>query len=238
MNNLGGYAYWAGRWDEARSWYERAREVYLDTGNIVDAGFATANLGEILLAQGYLADAEKVLHEALRGFRASGVRSQVAFVQNLLAAAAARAYRFDEAETLFKEVAAACGEMGDAARITEVEALSAESLVLQGKGRRPRRRPKHSSVPIPRIRRRLSSCGSQATPWPRSGSARGQRRSCVVPWRPGTMRSMRSRSRWRPCCAWASPTVGRGRNSRRERDALFERLGIVAVPDVPSAAIA
>ena len=148
MNNLGGYAYWAGRWDEARSWYEQARAVYLETGNVVDAGFATANLGEILLAQGHLAEAETVLRDALRGFRASGVRSQVAFVQNLLAAAAARAHRFEEAEALFDEVSALSKEMGDAARITEVEALTAESLMLQGRasgrdrgGGAPPRRP-------------------------------------------------------------------------------------------------
>ena len=175
MNNLGGYAYWAGRWDEARSWYERAREVYLDTGNIVDAGFATANLGEILLAQGDLADAEKVLHEALRGFRASGVRSQVAFVQNLLAAAAARAYRFEEAEALFKEVAAAQQRrwVTRPASPRWRRCLRSRSS-CRGRGRMPRRRPKRSSVPIPRIRRRLSPAGRGLRPGPDRG-ARGGR---------------------------------------------------------------
>ena len=238
MNNLGGYAYWAGRWDEARSWYERAREVYLDTGNIVDAGFATANLGEILLAQGYLADAEKVLHEALRGFRASGVRSQVAFVQNLLAAAAARAYRFDEAETLFKEVAALAGEMGDAARITEVEALSAESLVLQGKGEDAAATAQallgaHPSDPTTPLLLRVAGYALAQI-----GEREGAEALLCRALEAGhdaehevafTLEAMLR----------VGVTDGRPRSElKAQRDALFERLGIVAVPDVPSAAIA
>ena len=52
LSNLGYYAYFQGDWNEAREWYERARDVFLRTGNVVDAAIDDGNIGEILRLSG------------------------------------------------------------------------------------------------------------------------------------------------------------------------------------------
>ena len=233
MNNLGGYAYWAGRWDDARSWWEQARAVYLETGNVVDAGFATANLGEILLAQGDLAEAQTMLREALRGFRASGVRSQIAFVQNLLAAAAARAHRFEEAEVLFNEVSALSKKMGDAARITEVKALTAESLMLQGKAVDAATAAEslleaHPSDPMTPLLLRVAGYAHAQL-----GELEAAQELLCRALEAGH-EAEHEVAFTLEALLRTSLSDGRSRTEiQTERDALFERLGIVAVPEVP-----
>ena len=83
MNNLGYYAYFQGNWHDAVSWYERARDVFLRTGNVVDAAIDEMNIGEVLLFQGRLEEAAKQLRDALRIFRASGVRPPELFAATL-----------------------------------------------------------------------------------------------------------------------------------------------------------
>jgi class 3 adenylate cyclase/tetratricopeptide (TPR) repeat protein len=133
IRNLGAFAYFQGGWDEARSWYERARELFLKTGNAVEAAIDNANIGEILLFQGRLDEAELKLLDALRVLRASGVRAVEVFAAALLAATAARRYRFDEASTLFDELERLSVEVGDAVHSYDVTSMSAESLMFQGR---------------------------------------------------------------------------------------------------------
>jgi class 3 adenylate cyclase/tetratricopeptide (TPR) repeat protein len=235
MNNLGGYAYFAGRWTEARTWYERARDVFLETGNIVDAAADNANLGEILLAQGHLDEAESVLREALRVFRATGVRAYAAFAQTLLGATAARAGRFDEAESIFQEVAALSEEIGDAARIAEVAGLSAESLMLQGKG-----------ADAAAAAEGLLATGSAEGATPLLLRVAGYARAQTGEDEAAEALLCRSIEAGREAEAEAEVaftleaflrtglTDGRPRGELEgERYRLFERLGIVAVPEVP-----
>ena len=131
MSNLGANAYFEGRWDESREWYERARDVCVTTGNVNSAAIDTANLGELLLQQGRPAEAEEHLRPSLRVFRASGGRESVVFASTLLAVAAARSGRFDDAASLFDEVQALSRELGSGDRSADVAGFSAEFLVLQ-----------------------------------------------------------------------------------------------------------
>ena len=59
---------------------------------------ATCNIGEILIDQGRLDEAEAMFRETLRVFKASGVRAVEVFVATLLAATASRSGRFEEAD--------------------------------------------------------------------------------------------------------------------------------------------
>src|SRR5207244_2830375 len=84
-NNLGGFAYFQGRWDEAIELYERGRDARARTGDPVNAAYGTINIGEILSDRGYLEDAERLLTEALRIWQAAGYRWGVGFAQAQLA---------------------------------------------------------------------------------------------------------------------------------------------------------
>jgi class 3 adenylate cyclase/tetratricopeptide (TPR) repeat protein len=70
--NLGGYAFYAGRWEEAVQWYRSSRDVAVKVGRVIQAAEIDLALGEILVHQGHLDEAEGVLRDAVRVLRASG----------------------------------------------------------------------------------------------------------------------------------------------------------------------
>jgi tetratricopeptide (TPR) repeat protein len=79
-NNLGVQAYYAGRWEETLALYERSRAACERVGDVIDAAGTDANIGEVLVNQGRLDEAESVLADASRVLRASGHRWGGAFV--------------------------------------------------------------------------------------------------------------------------------------------------------------
>jgi class 3 adenylate cyclase/tetratricopeptide (TPR) repeat protein len=72
LNNLGAAAYYSGHWDDAAAFYERSKEASRRAGNEVQAALGALNLGEILVNQGRLDDAQLILGDAVRVLRASG----------------------------------------------------------------------------------------------------------------------------------------------------------------------
>ena len=132
LNNLGGFAYYEGRWDEAVDLYERGRTARERTGDSVNAAFGTANVGEIRSDQGRLDEAEGLLRSALRVWRAAGYRSGVAYALALLGRVASRAGRHDEALALFDEARALARDVGSEAEVLEVDARMAEAALLRG----------------------------------------------------------------------------------------------------------
>jgi class 3 adenylate cyclase/tetratricopeptide (TPR) repeat protein len=68
--NLGVKAFAQGRWAEAARLYESAREEFERVGDVTQAAYAAANLGEVLVVRGRH-DAETVLTEARDTLRAS-----------------------------------------------------------------------------------------------------------------------------------------------------------------------
>ena len=236
MNNLGVYAYLQGRWDEAREWYERSRDVFRKTGNVVDAAFDDVNLSEILLNQGRLREAETQLREALRVFRASGARAMEVFALALMGATAARSRRFEEAATIFELAGPLSREVGDALYIADVAGLSAESLVLQGRSQEARSVTEEllASIPstepvVPLLFRVLGYALAQSND-PRAAE-NAFRRSLEAGRDRGADHDVAFTLEALLRCGL---TDGRPvRDIGRERDELFERLGIFAVPDMP-----
>lgn len=142
LNNLGGFAYWGGRWEEAVELYLQAGACCERSGNASEAANAAANVGEIRSDQGRLDEAEASLRRALRVWSSTGQREGVAFATMLLgrlavrdgrpeeglgllrlAAADARRYGFDYyaelASALLAEGEAVAGSASDAASIAD-----------------------------------------------------------------------------------------------------------------------
>ena len=70
--NLGGLAYFEGRWEEALEYYERSRDAAERLGDVADVGVAEGNIGEVLVKQNKFDEAEPRLMRAVRVARASG----------------------------------------------------------------------------------------------------------------------------------------------------------------------
>jgi class 3 adenylate cyclase/tetratricopeptide (TPR) repeat protein len=68
-NNLGGQAYFEGRWADALDFYARAESAHRKAGNEPAAATTSANRGEVLVSQGRYDEAEVVLSPAVRVLR-------------------------------------------------------------------------------------------------------------------------------------------------------------------------
>ena len=134
LNNLGAFAFWAGRWEEAVQYYRRAQELDERTGDVLGAAFGRNNLAEILLDQGQLDEATELLRAAERTFRAADYVAGVAYVGMNLGRCAARAGDMDEARgrlersvSGFTTVGAAANAVEAAARLAEVEVVAGDA---------------------------------------------------------------------------------------------------------------
>ncbi|MGM0819683.1 MAG: ATP-binding protein, partial [Actinomycetota bacterium] len=132
LNNLGGFAYWAGRWEEAAERYRRAQELDERTGDVVGAAFTRNNLAEILADQGRFEESEALLGEAERTFRGTGYTAGVAYVRMNLGRVAAHAGQRDLARQRLTSALALHREVGAAASAFETEARLAEVALLSG----------------------------------------------------------------------------------------------------------
>ena len=84
MNNLGGMAYFDGRWDEAVAWYAKSQDAFRRAGNDVGAALAGGNIGEVRVGQCRYDEAEPVLREAVRTLRASRAANHALFAETQL----------------------------------------------------------------------------------------------------------------------------------------------------------
>jgi tetratricopeptide (TPR) repeat protein len=133
LNNLGGLAYYDGRWREALDLYEQGRAARARTGHDVEAARGTVNIGEILGDQGRLDEAETMLLDARRVWRAAGYRAGVGYVTMLLGRVASRAGRFDDAHERFAEARAEMTAIGAEGELLIADAYYAECLALEGR---------------------------------------------------------------------------------------------------------
>jgi class 3 adenylate cyclase/tetratricopeptide (TPR) repeat protein len=90
LNNLGAFAYFDGRWDDAIGLYRRAAACSERAGRPADAAYTDCNVGEILSDQGRLDESEAHLQRAHRMWTATEDRQNVALVDVLLARLAVR----------------------------------------------------------------------------------------------------------------------------------------------------
>lgn len=136
LNNLGGFAYFEGRWDDAIGLYERGRDTRLRTGNAVMAALASCNIGEVLTDQGRLDEAEAAFRDALRVFRAADYSYGVATAAQHLGRVATRAGDIETAFTFLNDARAQFDAIGAAGDVEEVDVILAEAHLVAGDPRR------------------------------------------------------------------------------------------------------
>jgi class 3 adenylate cyclase/tetratricopeptide (TPR) repeat protein len=136
LGNLATFAYMDGRWTEAAELYERSRETHLKTGNPVEAARAEENLGELLCDRGNLADAEVVLTNALRVWKAANNPAEAAFVQCQLGRVASRNGRYEQAAATLAEARQGFLDLGARYDSLDVRTRIVENMVFAGSGER------------------------------------------------------------------------------------------------------
>ena len=143
-NNLGMFAYYEARWDDAVELFEKARQLRLRLGDEVDAALGTFNIGEVRSDQGRLDEARPLFEEAGRVWRAAEYSCGVAMRrrqprhgrQPLRASSSWRA-------SCSTRPASSSHALVSEHDLIDTDARIAESLVLQGRDRgraRARRR--------------------------------------------------------------------------------------------------
>jgi hypothetical protein len=132
-NQLGVRAYYAGDWNAAVEQYSRARELHTRIGDDWNATTNSANIAEILVDQGRLAEAEPLAAEALRVWRVSGTPWDTGFAAVLLARVYGRSGRPDEAMALLAEAADGYAESNDRMGAIDAQVQAIEVLILAGR---------------------------------------------------------------------------------------------------------
>jgi class 3 adenylate cyclase/tetratricopeptide (TPR) repeat protein len=126
-NNLGGLAYYDGEWDEALAFYQRSRSEFERVGSVMDVGFADMNIGELLVNQCRLDEAERVLRSASRVLRSIGYNYGAVFAEIQLGRCMIAMGNFEEAEALLRDIRTEVS--GSPMTAAEAAIYLAESLV-------------------------------------------------------------------------------------------------------------
>jgi class 3 adenylate cyclase/tetratricopeptide (TPR) repeat protein len=232
LNDLGAFAYWQGRWDEATQLYERSRELRERIGNPVYAADGTNNIAEVLVDQGRLAEAEPLVLTTLRVFRAADFKARIAVSKRYLGRIAAYSGRFEEAQTLLEEARRAFLDIGARIEVNETEGRLAECLLLQGDGpaalgllgKALERAEQNGFERLPMLKR-LYAHGLAQT-----GDLEGAERVLREALEAARARGMEFET------ALALDGLVRldwSGERAAERDVIFERLGVVSVPEIP-----
>jgi class 3 adenylate cyclase/tetratricopeptide (TPR) repeat protein len=133
LSDLGVISRSEGRWDEALSFYERARDAALKIGSTVNAALARINAAEVLTDRGEWTEAETMLLETLRVCKASQYRTYLAYCFWLLGRVSLRLGRFDEALTRLEEAKTNYVQVGAENEIPSIDARIAECYLAMGK---------------------------------------------------------------------------------------------------------
>ena len=236
LNNMGAMNYWEGRWSEARELYERAAEADTRLGLLVDAAYGDFNVGEILIDQGHLSQGEERVKRAEQVWTGAGDEHGAAFARALLARAALRGGRVDEAWYRYADAAAEHTRLrADAdARLARIEALECRLWMnetveaLEGIDRLVDDESELTFV-VPLVHRirgsALAILGNLA-------GARSELLGSAVEAR--RRRTDFETARTLDVLCSITPSSDPERSDwAAERDAIFERLGVVVAPALP-----
>ncbi|OLE18068.1 MAG: hypothetical protein AUG50_07080 [Betaproteobacteria bacterium 13_1_20CM_3_63_8] len=132
LSSLGVVCQWAGRWDEALSYYEQGRKEASKIGSRVVAATASINIAEILTDRGEWAEAEAILLETLPLWKASQYRLYLGACLLVLGRVSLRLGRLEEALGRLEDAKSNFLQVGAEQEVPPVEARIAECHVAMG----------------------------------------------------------------------------------------------------------
>ncbi|HKI29870.1 MAG TPA: tetratricopeptide repeat protein [Actinomycetota bacterium] len=132
-NDLGAFAYYQGRWDDALGFYEQARTLWKRSGDMAAVAIISANVAEILSDRGQLDEAERMGREALRIWRGVGFKAAIAYGLNIVGRVTSRSGRYEEALELLEQARDLNHEIGDEPEELESDVRIAECRAMQGR---------------------------------------------------------------------------------------------------------
>jgi len=132
LNNLGAKAYLEGRWNDALDHVTRARDVWTKVGDDTSASLADFNSAEILSNQGRWDEAEPLLDRMLHIQQQAQNLLHVALAKKSLGRLAARKGRFDEASSLLADARTLFESEHDVVELLTTDAHIVELHVLRG----------------------------------------------------------------------------------------------------------
>jgi class 3 adenylate cyclase/tetratricopeptide (TPR) repeat protein len=130
--SIGVIAYYDSRWDETIEWYQKSGAEYRRIGLLNNAAWIETNIGEVLLNQGRLDEAESLLRDSLRVLRSSN-NSETPFVEMQLGRLLTARGELSEAERLLRAGVDLWKASGDAWWAYEMSLHLADCLVRSGR---------------------------------------------------------------------------------------------------------
>ncbi|MGA7272832.1 MAG: adenylate/guanylate cyclase domain-containing protein [Acidimicrobiia bacterium] len=132
INNMGGFCFYMGDWKEAAARASQARATYLRAGNDVQAAMVGSNLGELLVSQRRLDEAEPILIDSVRMLRAAGNQDDAVNAELQMARLVAKRGEIEEAAERFGRVRKEALNLGQTQIAYEAALHLAECHVVQG----------------------------------------------------------------------------------------------------------
>jgi class 3 adenylate cyclase/tetratricopeptide (TPR) repeat protein len=132
LNNLAGFAYFAGRWGEALELFARAADCAERAGNRGDVATSILNIGEVLSDRGQYDDAEMYLRRARKLSSATGERTSAANATAILGRLAVRQGRFEDGIQSLTEASDELVGLGEQGYAEFAQCLLAEAQALGG----------------------------------------------------------------------------------------------------------
>jgi tetratricopeptide (TPR) repeat protein len=133
LNLMAMLAFYVSEWETAVEYYGRAEEMARRAGDVIGAGIAALNHGELRLNQGLLEEAQQLLEGALRTFRAAKYPIGEALTLVYLGHLAAEQSRFDDAFGLLDTAVEQLTSTGSKSLLIEADARRAQAYVLEGR---------------------------------------------------------------------------------------------------------